>query len=170
MFNFWYLETWSLWAVFKLYQLSWPPGLLGEAWPFLPPVLVSVCCVAGRRERCSLSFFLCSTSYCQFHSCVSAFSVSAVPAKDAQLPSHKHLLSACKLWPKRFLYFSLFFFFSPQFCFHVYVVLGLPAFPGRFEKFPSSVELSMGLVCWTGNDVSIREWVLKGPIDKCKGA
>lgn len=49
------------------------------------------------------------------------------------------------------------FSFLPQFCFHAYVLLGLLAFPGRFEKFPSSVELSMGLVCWTGNDVSIRE-------------
>jgi len=81
---------------------------------------------------------------------------------------HKHLLSARGLYPEPFL--SLFFFFSPQFCFHAYVLLGLLAFPGRFEKFPSSVELSMGLVCWTGNDGSIREGALKGPIDKCKGA
>lgn len=90
--------------------------------PFLWPGMISLFAVwLEEKKGMFLSFLLCLSPVltrlkhqaCQSHCCeeyVSSFSVLDVPAKDAQLCNHEHLLSACGLWPKPLLSLSSFSF------------------------------------------------------------
>lgn len=109
-------------AYFAIYMIMASWLFRWKKGPFLLPGLICVFAVwlEGKR-RMFLSFLLCLSPVltglkhqaCQSHCCeeyVSGFSVSDVPAKDAQPCNHTHLLSACGLWPKLFPSLSSFSF------------------------------------------------------------